>query len=225
MSRQPKRNDKRTRRGESRRLSLEALECRELLTGFTVTSALDNGDNASPTPGSLRAAIIAADNDSTIGADTISFTIPGTGPQTIALQSSLPAITRTVAIDGTTQATQAGTLGIVLDGSAAGAGANGLTFTAGSSSVVRGLSIVGFTATSAGVGGDAIMLGGTSSQSMLIGNDIGIEANGVTAKANTNGIVVTTANNTIGGTTVANRNVISANTISRYSPDGQWCHR
>ena len=63
MSRRPKRTARRT---QSRRLNLEMLEVRELLTGFTVTTVADNGNNANPTPGSLRAAIVAADSDPTM---------------------------------------------------------------------------------------------------------------------------------------------------------------
>jgi hypothetical protein len=53
-------------------------------------------------PGSLRDAISWA--NSRTGADTITFNIPGTGPHTIALTSSLPDITDAgLTIDGTTQ--------------------------------------------------------------------------------------------------------------------------
>ena len=214
MSRQPKQSDKPKRRIRFRRLSLEALECREMLTGFTVTTALDNGNNVSPTPNSLRAAIIAANADPTVGADSISFAIPGPGTQTIALQSALPAITRTVVIDGTTQSMGTATPVVVLDGSAAGLGANGLTFSAGSSSVVRDLAIVGNTATAAGVGGNAILVEGTATQTVIEGNYIGIGADGVTAKSNSNGIVIASANNTVGGTTASARNVVANSTFT-----------
>ena len=54
---------------------------------FAVTTAADNGDNANPTPGSLRAAINNVINDTgNPNADTITFAI-GTGPVTITLTS------------------------------------------------------------------------------------------------------------------------------------------
>jgi len=61
---------------------------------FTVTSALDSG------PGTLRDAIDRA--NASAGADEIDFAI-GTGPQTIALESSLPDATEPLTIDGSSQ--------------------------------------------------------------------------------------------------------------------------
>ena len=211
MSRRPNRSTSPARRTQTRRLNLESLEVRDLMSGFTVTSAADNGNNASPTPGSLRAAIIAADADNSANVDTISFAIPGGGAQRIALTASLPAITRTVMLDGTTQAGYApsNTPLVVIDGSAAGAGANGLTFTSGSN-VVRGLSIVGF-ADNAGSGGAAILLQGPGGGNLLQGDYLGVEADGATAKPNSVGIVVSSANNTIGGAVPLAKNVISGN--------------
>jgi uncharacterized repeat protein (TIGR01451 family) len=213
MTRRPNRTAGVARRGHARRLSLEMLEVRELLTGFTVTSAADNGNNTSPTPGSLRAAIIAADSDNTVGADTISFAIPGGGVQTIAVPTSLPAITRTVVINGDTQhdITPGNTPLVVIDGSNAGAGASGLTFSGGAGSVVVGLSIVGFS-TNNGAGGAAIDLQGAAGNELIEGDYIGVGADGSTAKANFYGIVVASPNNTIGGSLATARNVISGNT-------------
>ena len=213
MSRQTKQTNIPKRRSQLRRLSLEVLECRELLAGFTVMTAQDNGDDTNPTAGSLRAAIIAADNDNSVGGYAIMFAIPGTGPQPIALKSPLPTITRSVLIDGALKSGSSVTPGVVLDGSGAGAGANGLTFSGGESTV-RGLAIVGNTATAAGGGGNAIVVEGTAGGMTIEGNYIGIGADGTTADANTNGIVITTPNNTIGGTIAAARNVVSGNTDS-----------
>jgi hypothetical protein len=219
MSRRTSRPDRISRRNPARRLNLESLECRDLLTGFSVLTAADNGNNASPTPNSLRAAIIAANADPTVGGDTISFEIPGTGVQTIALESSLPAITRTVVIDGFTQTGASlapgaiPTLTVELDGSGAGHGAYGLTFSAGTSSVVRGLSIVGFT-DDLGQGGAGIYLEGSASGITVADNFLGVKPDGVTAEGNANGIVVASPNNTIGGTTSSSSAVSPANVIS-----------
>ena len=67
---------------------------------FTVTTTADAG------PGSLRQAITDANAATTTPANpnAIHFNIPGTGVQTIALQTALPQITQPVIIDGTTQA-------------------------------------------------------------------------------------------------------------------------
>ena len=208
MSRRPKPTDRLTRRSQNRRLSLESLETRDLLTGYTVTSASDSGT------GSLRAEITLANADNTLGADSISFAIPGSGVQTIALQSPLPTITRPIVIDATMQPGYStnNTPVVVLDGSAAGAGANGLTLENAASSVVRGLAIVGFTTSSTGQGGAAIDLQSSSESTLIESDYIGLEADGSTAKANSTGIVVFSANNTIGGSTATAQNVISGNT-------------
>ena len=207
MSRRPSGTHGPTRRGQARRLSLEVLEIREMLTGYMVTNANDSG------AGSLRAAIIAADADNSVGGQSIIFEIPGGGVHTIALQSSLPTITRTVVIDGTMQPgySASGTPQVVIDGSGAAAGSNGLTITSGSASVIRGLSIVGFKSNK-GQGGAAIYLQGPGGRNVIEGDYIGVQADGSTAKANASGIVVSSAGNTIGGATASARDVISGNT-------------
>ena len=50
---------------------------------FHVTTAADNGNNANPTSGSLRKAII--DANANPGTDTIDFSIAGAGVHTISL--------------------------------------------------------------------------------------------------------------------------------------------
>jgi len=104
------------RRPRFRRLELapEALETRRLLSTFLVDNTADSG------PGSLRAAIVAANNDPIPGTDNIAFDIPtstapllnvpfpgfdpNTQTWTITLQSPLPTITHSVWIDGYSQA-------------------------------------------------------------------------------------------------------------------------
>lgn len=70
-------------------------------TTFVVTSSADNGNNTSPTPGSLRAAIKAA--NAANGDYTIRFNINLSCPAIIALAAPLPDITNNVTIDGTSQ--------------------------------------------------------------------------------------------------------------------------
>src|SRR4051812_24106557 len=100
-------------RPESYRPRFERLEERTLLATYTVNnSVFDAPDNnvgdgicdASPPFGlcSLRAAI--QESNASVGTpDTIHFTIPVPGVQTITLISDLPAITDPVVIDGYTQ--------------------------------------------------------------------------------------------------------------------------
>ena len=204
MSRRPERTGRPARQARNRRLNLEPLEARELLS-ITVTTAADNGNNASPITGSLRAAIIGANNTS--GLTTILFSIPGSGVQTIALESPLPAIANPVMIDGLPMGS-ATTLAptIVIDGTSAGSAANGLIInnTTGGNTIL-GLSIVGFS-------GEGIYLAGTAGGTQVEDDYIGIEPDGKTAKANGNGIAIASPNNTIGGTSGTASNLISGNT-------------
>jgi Calx-beta domain/Domain of unknown function (DUF4214) len=167
---------------------------------FQVTTAADNGDNVNPTPGSLRQAIISANN--TPGTDTITFSI-GLGAQTIAPLSSLPIITDPAIIDGTTQPGFNGTPIIELKGTSAGAGSVGLQINAGGSTV-RGLVINRF---STGV------FMATNGNNVIVGNYIGTDITGIVDLGNSSyGINVQGGNNnTIGGTTTADRNIISGN--------------
>src|SRR5947207_10629491 len=70
-------------------------------TSSTVINTNDSG------PGSLRQAITDANADAI--ADTISFSIPGSGVHTITPTSALPLITNPLTIDGSTQPGFAGT--------------------------------------------------------------------------------------------------------------------
>lgn len=67
---------------------------------YLVTTADDFG------PGSLRQAIIDANQDTQAATFVIDFGIPGAGPFTISPQTALPAITHPVVIDGYSQGLQ-----------------------------------------------------------------------------------------------------------------------
>ena len=54
---------------------------------------------------------------------------------------------------------------------------------------------------------------------VIQGNYIGVNSAGTSAQGNSDGIYLATANNSIGGTTAATRNVIAGNRI------GSYCHR
>jgi hypothetical protein len=75
---------------------LESLEERTLLSTFTVSNVADGG------PGSLRQAILGS-NAALGSTNIIKFAITGTGVETINLNSPLPAITNSVAINGASQ--------------------------------------------------------------------------------------------------------------------------
>ena len=175
------------------------MENRTLLASFLVINTVDSG------PGSLRQAILDSDAD-TAGTNTIDFSIPGDGVQTLAPVSPLPAITQSVLIDGFSQPGYAGTLLIELSGSQAGT-SNGLTIK-GPDVTVRGLDINAF---SQGAGIHVTGTGATGN--WVYGNFLGTDPTGTQAVPNNTGVQIDggAANNTIGGTTAGAGNVISAN--------------
>jgi CSLREA domain-containing protein len=170
---------------------------------LTVNSANDVDDGAcNPSHCSLREAINKAN---LMGVPiTIRFNIGGGGAQTIRPTSALPSITAPVVIDGSSQPGFASAPLIELDGSLAGAGSvDGLVINGGSSTV-KNLIINRFS-------GRGILIGFPGSNTIQ-GCYIGTDAAGAAAAGNqASGIVVASDNNTIGGTTVGTRNVISGN--------------
>ena len=182
-----------------------------VLTTYTVTSTADSAA-AATTAGTLRWAITQANANA--GADTITFNITGTagtyGEYTITPYAVLPTITEAVTIDGSTQpgTSAAGHPLIVLDG--AGARGTGLELSGtADGTTVRGLVIRDFTAY-------GVYIAANSNGNTLVGNYIGsFNADGINAGAakrnDAYGIYNLGANTTIGGTTAADRNVISGN--------------
>jgi hypothetical protein len=199
----------------SRRPVLETLECRLAPAIFTVSNTHDSG------PGSLRAALVAA--DASPGADHIKFAIPTTDAGfvdannnghldpgdywTIAPTSALPTITGSVFLDGWSQGGPAyhGNPLIELNGTAAGSGANGLTLDHAFNTIIRGLVINRFD-------GSGIDINGGFFQT-LVGNFLGTDPSGNLAEGNNQaGVFITnSASNTIGGTQPGDRNLVSAN--------------
>jgi VCBS repeat-containing protein len=152
---------------------------------------------------SLREAILAANNSPNgVGPDLIRFAIAGAGPHVINVLSPLPTITDAVIIDATSEPDFAGMPVVVLDGG--GGAGSGLHITAGGSTI-RGLAIGGF-------GEHGIWLAGGGGN-LIAGNLIGTDPSGSLARGNNfNGVFVEgSANNVIGGTAPAERNVISGN--------------
>jgi parallel beta-helix repeat protein len=177
------------KRAQSLRTS-EALEDRTLLSAFTVSNLSNSG------AGSLRQAILSANANH--GADVINFSVAGT----ITLTSALPAITGPVNIDGTSAPGFAGTPTVEVNlndtaGLQFGPSANG--------SALSSLALVNSS-------GNGVSLVGVQHMT-IAGNYIGLGTNGTTGAGNEgNGIaLINSSNNTIGGDTSQDGNVIAAN--------------
>ena len=140
----------------------------------------------------------------------MTFAIPGSGVQTIAVATALPAITESVAVDGYTQPGSVpnsnpyftnAVLRIELQGS----GTDGLTVTGGATSI-RGLAMHGFQ--------NAIAVTSALGGNLIAGNFLGTDAAGAPTSGNTNGVSITgTSGDIVGGEAPADKNLISGNTI------------
>ena len=167
------------------------------VTNFIVINTNDSG------AGSLRQAIL--DANTAPGKNLITFNMAGGSVKTISPSSALPTITGPVTIDGWSQPGYAGSPMIELNGTNAGANVSGLTLGTGSAgSTIRGLAINRF---------DNEGLEIQSSNNVVVGNYLGTDPTGLTNLGNANdGIeLANAANNTIGGLTPAERNIISGN--------------
>ena len=191
---------------------------------FPVTTSADSG------PDSLRQAI--TDANGTAGTDTITFNIHGSDPNcdptsdvcTITPTSALPAITDPVTINGYTQpGASANTLALgdnaILLIELNGASANSTGLTLGGTS--GGSTITGLVINRFVNGSSDAAIRVVSSNNVVTGCFIGVDPTGNTKLANSGGVrVVTGANNRIGGTTPAARNIISGNNPSTNSSGG-----
>jgi hypothetical protein len=212
-------------RGKKRpavRPMLERLEERWLpSTGQTFI--VNDPGNPTPTIGTLTLAqaISSVDADTGAGAaDTIKFNIPGSPNQvqtiSISHTSPLPALTQPVLVDGWSEGDfensvtgYAGPPLIVLHGDNSGSSINGLQFSAGSAgSTIQGFVINNFS-------GDGILL--STSANLVQGDYIGTDRTGSAAVGNTlNGVEITGAANTIGGTASGAANIVSGNNVGVY---------
>ena len=181
---------------------LESLEGRWLPSTFVVV----NTDNAGA--GSLRQAIL--DANATPGTNEINFDIGGGGAQTIRPTWQLPDVSHSVVIDGTTQPGFAGSPLIDLDGTNGYDGMNGLIIA--SDSLIRGLAFTHFAfPDDPCTTEDALIIAG--SNNVVQGNYIGTDLTGTVRAGNSIGLSVMGSNNRIGGTTAAERNLISGNDL------------
>ncbi len=172
---------------------------------FTVTNLNDSGG------GSLRQAILEANTNA--GNDTINFNISGSKPFSITVASPLPVVSDPLTIDGSTQLGYTNAPVVELSGAAILTNAVGLQLDAGASgSTVRGLAINRFTS-------HGLVLNGTANS--IEGNFIGIDTTGTNARGNSGyGILITGADNHIGGTNTSARNVLSGNGLSGLCLNG-----
>ena len=140
----------------------------------------------------------------------------GNGEFTITPQVVMLPITAPVIIDATIQTslignTNAGGPEIELTGTDLSGGENGLTLSA-DNSTIQGLVINNFP-------GNGIQINGNTN--LIKGNWIGIDVQGTNPAGNgVDGITISGNNNTIGGTTATDRNVISDNPDEGVDVDG-----
>ena len=191
-------------------------------SSFTVNSTADPGTGGcNATQCTLREAILAANsNNNPTETDRINFNISGTAlNKTIAPTSALPQIVEPVIIDGYSQPNSApntltqGTnalLRIQIDGTNVVGSGNGLHVNA-SNTVVKGLVINRFSGGS-GIFIDRPFQGDLVTNVRIEGNFLGTTAAGTSALGNEVGVdLFATTNSTVGGTSRASRNLISAN--------------
>ncbi|HMO67406.1 MAG TPA: proprotein convertase P-domain-containing protein, partial [Novosphingobium sp.] len=170
---------------------------------FVVSTTADSGT------GSLRQAVIDA-NATTTEADAIHFAIPGAGPHTITLLSTLPVLSDNgLLIDGATQPGSqcrnqwngdAHILLINLRGNSTAI--DGLRLS-GANQTIRGLALSRFT--------NGVTLQATSNSATLRCNFIGLRPDGTSDSNSTRGVNVYGASARIGGLDAGQGNVISAN--------------
>ena len=167
-------------------------------TLLVVNNTSDANDGVCDTNCSLRDAL--AEAGSLSGIQTIAFDIPGSAPFMIYSASQISV--DDVIIDGTTQPGYSGSPIIVLNGS-------NYTYSLGngldvdSDTTIRGLVIQDFNE-------NGIYMSGANN--VIQGNYIGTNVAGTSAVPNGNhGIRLGGTNNLVGGTTTADRNIISGN--------------
>lgn len=160
----------------------------------------------------LRAALQIVTNPGYVGSHTIEFFIP-TADRTITPSSPLPQITTSVIIDGASQNRASQTPPIELNGINAGA-TDGLVLGAGSdNSTIRGLAINRFLNAGVRI---------ASANNVLTSCYIGVLADGITPDPNSRqdtGVVITGANNRIGGAASTERNILSFNRTNQVLID------
>ena len=174
---------------------------------YTVSNLSDSG------PGSFRQAILDANANAGLR-DTIEFGVAGT----ITPLTQLPTINDAVVINGysapgaTPNSQLVGSnavITITIDGSSLGASAFGFNVSADDVEI-RGISMIGF-GNGGILDGTMITVGTTVENFTLAGSHIGVDAAGTTPNGSRWGLVLRGSGHTIGGSSLADRNVISGN--------------
>jgi CSLREA domain-containing protein len=173
---------------------------------LVVNTAADHDDGSCDAADcTLREAIRTANMAGNI---IIRFNIPGSGVHTIQPGSALTAITKPTQIDGTSQPGYSGSPLIELDGSLVdpqNGNANGLDVEAGGEgSTIQGLAVNRFGACGINIAPEGVH---------ILANYLGTDPSGTASLGNNFGICMQSGSNQIGGTTPAERNVISGNNI------------
>ena len=186
---------------------------RQFLTNAN-TLAGDAGLAQAGRPAGIESAIfMLADGTARPGMNTGYASMFTGGVATIAPVSTLPTISTPMVIDGQKQPGWTSAPIVELNGAGAGAGVNGIAITAGGSTV-RGLVVNRFNRS-------GILLS-TAGNNTIAGNYIGANASGTASAANgAYGVEITgSTGNLVGGSTAAERNVISWNTLTGIYIDG-----
>ena len=164
-----------------------------------VVNTTGDADICDATTCSLRGAINAANTN--VGADTIVFQIPGTGPFTIDVGTALPLLIDSVILDGRPNAAQRPN--VFIRGTGTPPGTHGFVVEAGNV-VIANLGIGGFP------GAGIVTQGGGNGR--FGSNWIGVGPGGASFASNgLSGINLSTAGNVVGGLAAIDRNVISGN--------------
>jgi uncharacterized repeat protein (TIGR01451 family) len=171
------------------------------VAGGTVVVTNTNDSGA----GSLRQAMLDAQNAVCTSPCFITFNITGTPPFVIQPATTLPDVASSTHIDGTTQPGYGSTPIVEINGSLLGSPSSTLVLS-GTNATVTALSI-----TNAVVGSKAVSITGNNNK--VTASYIGVAPLGATA-ANHTGISITGSNNTIGGTNPFDANVIANNTTN-----------
>ena len=174
-----------------------------VITTAMVTNTNDAG------PGSLREAIFFVNNQMNEGAYQILFNIPGGGVQVISPATDLPAVVGYAEIDGYSQPGSVPAAGGATAVLQVRIDATGLT--RGLKMVGNGGLVTGLVISGADSGtGEGIRVEGDDN--VIRGNYVGVTVNGEQPAGNVGaGVTVVGNGNTVGGSSAATRNVVSAN--------------
>ncbi len=166
---------------------------------YVVNSANDVDDGAcNVTHCSLREAIDAS-NTNTPAVDSIHFNLPGVQPYVIQPASELPYVTDPAILNAATQPGFAGSPIVELSGAS--------TCCVGLRLIAPGNTVRGLVVRNWGGTGIEAQAGST----ILAGNFVGTDVTGTIAQANNTGVFANGSGTLVGGSTTADRNLISGN--------------